>query len=255
MKKKSYLPVDKFGRTPELKSFIPAMAPDEPEDKNAKKGGIENRLLQYVLEQTGEALVVCDASGNILRTNRVVYRSCQHPRVQQPFHEIFHLSFSTNRRERPSAISFPNLSKKFFAQVLNGETFRHEKVQLEKQDGTIVPVLFSASPIKDEDQKILGGIVTLVDSDSRNRTDRILQRHNEVLEHIINDHPLSIILKNLCLEVEHHFGPGILASILLLNEEGCQLRHGAGPSLAENYKQAVDGISDGYRLAGGHCHR
>ncbi|GJL67447.1 MAG: hypothetical protein NPIRA06_00820 [Nitrospirales bacterium] len=245
MKKKSHTSVQKFEGTRESKSFIPPLAPDELEAKNAKMKEIESRLLQCVLEQTGEALVVCDASGNILRTSRAVYHYYQYPCVQQPFHEIFHLSFSTNRTEHLSAISFPNLSKKFFAQVLNGETFRHEKVQLEKQDGTIVPVLFSASPIKDEDQKILGGIVTLVDNDSRNRTDHILHRHNEVLEHIINDHSLSVILENLCLEIEHHFGPGVLASILLLDEEGCQLRHGAGPSLADSYKQAIDGITIG----------
>ncbi|MBA3612727.1 MAG: GAF domain-containing protein, partial [Nitrospirales bacterium] len=116
---------------------------------------------------------------------------------------------------------------------------------MEKHDGTIIPVLFSASPIKDEDQKILGGIVTLVDSDSRDRTDRILQCHNEVLEQIINDHSLPDILENLCLEIEQHFGAEVLAAILLLDEDGCHLRHGAGPSVPESYKQAIDGLAIG----------
>lgn len=245
MKKKSSSPVQKFENTPDVKPPLSAKAAHKPPIKEGEQGEFENRLLQGVLEQTGEALVVCDASGNILRTSRAVYRYHQHPCVQRPFHEIFHLSFATNGAERPSAISFPNLSGKFLSQVLSGETFFNENVQLEKHDGTIVPVLFSASPIKGEDQKILGGIVTLVDSDSRNRTDRILQRHNEVLEQIINDNSLPDILENLCLEIEQHFGAGVLAAIELLDEDGCHLRHGAGPSVPESYKQAIDGVAIG----------
>ncbi|MCA9422839.1 MAG: GAF domain-containing protein, partial [Nitrospira sp.] len=244
MKKKARAPVQQVEGTPEVKPTVSAMTPDELESMTPK-GGIEKQLLEGILEQTGEALIVCDASGSILRTSRAVFRFYQHPCVNQPFHKIFHLSFPTNGTERPSAISFPNLSKKFLSQVLSGETFHRERIQLEKEDGTIVPVLFSAWPIKGEDQGILAIMVTLVDIDLQSRTDRILQRHNEVLEHIIDDHSLPVILEHLCLEIEHHFGPGVLASILLLNEDGCHLRHGAGPSLSESYKQAIDGVAIG----------
>ncbi|MCA9473171.1 MAG: GAF domain-containing protein, partial [Nitrospira sp.] len=49
----------------------------------------------------------------------------------------------------------------------------------------------------------------------------------------------------LCLEIERHCGSDTLASILLLNEEGCHLHHGAGPSLPEAYRQGIDGVAIG----------
>jgi len=45
-----------------------------------------------------------------------------------------------------------------------------------------------------------------------------------------------------CLEVLH---PGVLASILLLDETGVHLRVAAGPSLPESYNQAINGVAIG----------
>ncbi|HSF10646.1 MAG TPA: PAS domain S-box protein [Nitrospirales bacterium] len=130
-------------------------------------------------------------------------------------------------------------------QVLNGETLCGKKVFLGKQDGTFAPVMFDARPILTEGLGILGAIVTLKDSDSQNRAERILQSHNEVLEQIISGNSLPEILNNLCLEIERHCGSDTLASILLLNEEGCHLHHGAGLSLPEAYRQGIDGVAIG----------
>ena len=41
------------------------------------------------------------------------------------------------------------------------------------------------------------------------------------------------------------FSDGMLASILLLDEDGVHLRHGAAPSLPEAYVRAIDGIAIG----------
>ncbi|MEX2494257.1 MAG: PAS domain S-box protein [Nitrospirales bacterium] len=88
-------------------------------------------------------------------------------------------------------------------------------------------------------------ILTVMDRDTNTRIGHVLQRHNDVLEQIINDTPLPVILENLCLEIEQHFGSNVLAAILLLDEDGCHLRHGAGPSVPESYRQAIDGLAIG----------
>ena len=36
--------------------------------------------------------------------------------------------------------------------------------------------------------------------------------------------------------------PGVLASILVLDPNGRQLRHGAAPNLPKNYNDAIDGL-------------
>ena len=220
------------------------MGQDGPEAKKNASGGFEERLLREVLDQTGEALIVCDASGIIMRTSSAVNRFYQGQCLNRPFDEIFHLSYSNGRNPSSDSPS-PNLSKKFMTQVLHGETVQGEHVYLENQEGTFAQVLVSARPIHDEGRQILGGMVTLRNIDSQQRTDRILQGHNEVLEQIINDNSLPSILENLCLRVENHFGSSVLAAILLLDEDGCHLRHGAGPSVPERYRQAIDGLAIG----------
>lgn len=66
-----------------------------------------------------------------------------------------------------------------------------------------------------------------------------------VLQLIAEDAPLSTVLDALIEMVERPATHGMLASILLLDEDGKCLRHGAAPSLPEAYNRAVDGIALG----------
>ncbi len=236
-------PIQKAEKTPPGKTFNPAMAPEASEAKECERVGFEERLLQGVLEHAREALVVCDASGSIIRASHAVNRYYHHQCLNRPFDEIFHLSLSSGRN-RPSAASSPNLSKKYLSRVLGGESLRNEAVCLTKDDGTFAEVLFGAHPLQDENQKIIGAIMTFGDSGPLLHSEYILKRHNEVLENIIADRPLPIILEKLCLEIEQYFLTGVRASILLL-EEGRRLRHAASPSLPDSYIQAVNGVEIG----------
>ncbi|WP_447964907.1 PAS domain S-box protein [Nitrospira sp. Ecomares 2.1] len=245
MKKNSPIPDPDFEHIPEVNPPISATNLDVPDiQEGHAKTGVENRLIQGALEHTREALIVCDASGTIIRTSPAVNHYCQHPCVNRPFDEAFHLS-TFNGKKSPSGASSPNLSRKLLSQVFSGVTLYREKVHLEKQDGRVEQIVFSARPIKDDRQHIIGGVVTLMEIDSGKRTDQILRHQNEVLEQIINDTSLSDILDNLCLESERHLGSDVLTAILLLDEDGCHLRHGAGPSVAESYKKAIDGVAIG----------
>lgn len=52
--------------------------------------------------------------------------------------------------------------------------------------------------------------------------------------------PLSEILSSLVLLIEAQ-SPEMLCSVLLLSDDGNHIRHGAAPSLPENYIRAIDG--------------
>ena len=52
--------------------------------------------------------------------------------------------------------------------------------------------------------------------------------------------PLSEILSILVLLIEAQ-SPEMLCSVLLLSDDGNHIRHGAAPSLPENYVRAIDG--------------
>ena len=61
-----------------------------------------------------------------------------------------------------------------------------------------------------------------------------------VLKMIAADAPLSDILTQLVLLIESQV-PGMLCSVLLLSDDGNHIRHGAAPSLPQDYVTAVNG--------------
>ncbi|HWH84301.1 MAG TPA: EAL domain-containing protein [Burkholderiaceae bacterium] len=65
-----------------------------------------------------------------------------------------------------------------------------------------------------------------------------------VLEMIASGAPLAQILDRLTRLIESQMD-GITGSILLLDDEGQHLRHGAGPNLPAAYVQAIDGVQIG----------
>ena len=82
-----------------------------------------------------------------------------------------------------------------------------------------------------------------VTEDRRNQVLRTA--HNKVLELAIGDAPLETTLSELIRIVEATSRTGVLGSILLLEPDGKQLRHGAAPSLPQSYSAAIDGFEIG----------
>jgi diguanylate cyclase (GGDEF)-like protein/PAS domain S-box-containing protein len=77
----------------------------------------------------------------------------------------------------------------------------------------------------------------------RNRTDE-LALHNQILQLINQGVDLPTVLNELARHLET-LHPKMLCSILLLDEDGKHLRHGAAPSLPDFYNQAIDGVAIG----------
>ena len=71
-----------------------------------------------------------------------------------------------------------------------------------------------------------------------------LTLQNQILSQISEGAALKCILHNLVVQVEQ-MQPEMLCSILLLNEDGKTLHHGAAPSLPDAYNQAIDGVQIG----------
>ncbi|GAB58093.1 PocR ligand-binding domain-containing protein [Rheinheimera nanhaiensis] len=71
-----------------------------------------------------------------------------------------------------------------------------------------------------------------------------LTLQNQILSQISEGAELKTVLHNLVTQVEL-LHPDMLCSILLLDEDGKTLRHGAAPSLPDAYNQAIDGVQIG----------
>ena len=83
---------------------------------------------------------------------------------------------------------------------------------------------------------------------ARDRAAALGAAQNRILELAVVEAPLKVTLEAIVREVEELSTSGLLGSILLLDEDGELLRHGAGPSLPAAYNEAIDGIAIGPRV-------
>jgi len=104
-----------------------------------------------------------------------------------------------------------------------------------RRNGEVVPVEVSVSALRG---RYLQAVVR--DISQRKRREALLAGENKVLEMVAKGESLANILDSLCLLVEEQ-SSGVLASILLMDPNGKQLRHGGAPNCPKTYTQAIDG--------------
>jgi diguanylate cyclase (GGDEF)-like protein/PAS domain S-box-containing protein len=85
------------------------------------------------------------------------------------------------------------------------------------------------------------------DITERKRADALRDGQAQILQMIATSAPLENVLQRLVHLAESQL-TGIYGSVLLLDEDGVHLRHGAAPSLADAYIKAIDGISIGPKV-------
>jgi signal transduction histidine kinase len=86
--------------------------------------------------------------------------------------------------------------------------------------------------------------VAVEDITARVRARELQAAERRVLEMVASSASLERVLELIVLAIEA-FSPGTIASILLLDAEGTHLRHGAAPSLPEEFNRLVDGHAIG----------
>src|SRR6266478_4289585 len=113
-------------------------------------------------------------------------------------------------------------------------SFRFERKFLRKT-GEVIPVEVSLSALRGRYYQAI-----IRDISHRKRREALIAGENRVLEMVAKGDSLADILDNLCLMVEEQ-STGVLASILLMDPNGKQLRHGGAPNLPKTYTEAIDG--------------
>jgi PAS domain S-box-containing protein len=113
-------------------------------------------------------------------------------------------------------------------------SFRFERKFLRK-NGEVLPVEVSLSALRGRHFQAI-----IRDISQRKRREALLAGENRILEMLAKGDSLADILDLLCLLVEEQ-STGVLASILLMDANGKQLRHGGAPNLPKAYTEAIDG--------------
>jgi PAS domain S-box-containing protein len=99
-------------------------------------------------------------------------------------------------------------------------------------------------PVLSPSGDIVEYVGTVIDITERKRAEALRDGESRILEMIAHDAALEEILETLVRVVEAQFA-GLLCSVLLLDEDGLHVRHGAAPSLPEPYSKAIDGLCIG----------
>jgi GAF domain-containing protein len=156
---------------------------------------------------------------------------------------------------RAAANAIPEFAGQGFIEILDeaaqtGEPFVGNSMPLKiGREQLFLDVLFQ--PVTDEAGEPAGIFVQGHNVTEDKRSETIRSAHNRVLELAIGDSPLETTLGELIKIVESTSRTGVLGSILLLDQDGKHLRHGAAPSLPKAYCEAIDGAEIG--PSGGSC--
>jgi diguanylate cyclase (GGDEF)-like protein/PAS domain S-box-containing protein len=105
----------------------------------------------------------------------------------------------------------------------------------------------SKVPLLDDRNEPAGLLGISRDITDRKQADVLRNGQAEILEMIAMSAPLQGVLDCLIRLIESQLS-GIMASVLLLDEDGVRLRHGAAPSLAKSYVEAIDGVAIGPKV-------
>lgn len=125
--------------------------------------------------------------------------------------------------------------------------------RIRRPDGT-VRVLDTIGEVVGEHGRPTGLIGTCRDvteeielAEIRYRTEKLKLAEGEILEQLAKGTELKDVLSAIVLLIEQ-LSPGTIASILLLDDTGQKLKHGAAPHLPDAYNRSIDGARIGPKV-------
>src|SRR3984893_393033 len=109
-----------------------------------------------------------------------------------------------------------------------------------RTDGVYRWFHMQGSPLRDADGRIVLWYLLHTDIDDRKRAEAALAEEKRLLEMVASGHSMSGILEALCRLVETT-ASGCYCRVLLVDQSGTRLEHGAAPSLPASYINSING--------------
>lgn len=156
-----------------LAARLAAREEELAELKPERASGPIDKLSRAVLDQVAEAVVVVDPDGRIVRASEHAYRMCGESLLLEPFDRMFPLRFASAR--------FPDVAS-FLAQPLSGRRLRGVEASFPAPGGETCELLLSAGPMWDDEQRIVGAVITLTDVTGRKRAEDELRQAKHAAE-------------------------------------------------------------------------
>ena len=161
---------------------------DLTEQKKNEEIVAAERLTRSIIEQTAEAIVVCDTSGKITHFSNDVSRICRCDPTFQIFEDLIDVQFSEGKDAGKSILPISSALKGFSIRGVEA-TFElkdcnnfHQKFHLHLNSG----------PLKNSNGKVIGCVVTLADITERKQLEEQTQQRAEKLETVMETAPVAI---------------------------------------------------------------
>ncbi|MET8225160.1 GAF domain-containing SpoIIE family protein phosphatase [Streptomyces sp. NPDC005301] len=103
---------------------------------------------------------------------------------------------------------------------------------------------FTYEARRDAGGNVIGVRLVGVETTQVKHARRLAAEQRALLEQIARQAPLPDVLDGMCRAIEE-LAPEVIVSVLLADQDGRHLRHGAAPGLPDFYNQAIDGIATG----------
>ena len=187
------------------------------------------RLAKFLMDRAADAVYWIDPQARILDANEAA---------------SLMLGYS---KDELCAMTVHDLNPDFQADMWPGywaETRRPGTKVMETchraKNGRLIPIEVSVNFLSYEGKEYHCAFVR--DITERKQAEVFLAAEKKVLELIATGTELSELLDTLMREIEAQSTDGMLCSVLLADEKGQRLLHGAAPSLPEAYNEAVHGL-------------
>lgn len=147
---------------------------DLREQKHNEEIVAAERLARSIIEQTTEAIVVCNDKGRIIRLSRSVSDIAGLDTSFESCDDIFDLRSMTG--ENAGARFYPS------SLAMQGQVLLRVEARFERRDGKLFYLLVNAGPLKSADGKIIGSVVSLTDITELKMAEEELQKAHDGLE-------------------------------------------------------------------------
>ena len=142
----------------------------------------------------------------------------------------------------------PEAARQYFADEQN--IIQSGQPMIDKEEYVIDPsgdkryLLSTKVPVRNSANEVVGLVGISRDITERRKADLLRDGQAKILEMIALSEPLEEVLEHLMRLIESQL-KGIFGSVLLLEDDGTRLRHGAAPSIADAFIKAIDGMRVG----------
>ena len=190
-----------------------------------------NDYVALAAEQIDHAVLVADASGRIVYSNRAFHSMFGYPRGDMEGRNAAHL-LATEGFDG-------GILERLRGEIAQRRTFE-EEVPVVGKHGEVFWMSTVVKPLYDDDGEFAHYLLVFSDI---NDSKQIQRMQRDVLEAIAQDRPLREVMDLICRRVEY-IAPDVVCSILSVDEEE-RLHPLAAPALPPHFGAAIDGLRIG----------